>query len=128
MQDKKTASSDKKKLKVPGWIWPIGVLAAGFAGAATVALRGCWHQMSWPIRITDEHAPGHGDEGYAYQICTKCGIMRLYDDQAFHPYGPHGYDLHELIARERASRRRRSARERTSATQAPATTPEAPAE
>ncbi len=58
-------------------------------------LRGCWHtKMSWPIRA----------RGHAYQVCLTCGIKRLFDEKSFQPYGPFGYDLKRLIARDRAVR------------------------
>lgn len=88
-----------------GWIWPLGVLAAGIAGASTLVLRGCWHaDMSWPRRVDEHEVRQHGDEEYSYQVCTKCGIKRLYDEHEFRAYGPYSYDLHELIARDRAAR------------------------
>jgi DNA-directed RNA polymerase subunit RPC12/RpoP len=81
------------------WIWPLGLAMAGLGGAAAFMLRGCWHtHMSWPIKLDDE---------FSYQVCTNCGIKRLYDEKTFHAYGPYGYDLHELIARERTVRLRR---------------------
>ena len=81
------------------WVWPLGLAVAGLGGAAAFILRGCWHtQMSWPTRHDDE---------FSYQVCTSCGIKRLYDEKRFHAYGPYGYDLHDLIAQERAARLRR---------------------
>jgi hypothetical protein len=78
------------------WIWPLGIAVAGLGGLAAFMLRGCWHtNMSWPVRFDDE---------FSYQVCTGCGIKRLYDEKTFHAYGPYGYDLHELIARERTAR------------------------
>ena len=72
-----------------GWFWPIGVLVAGVAGAAAFAVRGCWHRsMSWPVR----------SHRYSYQVCTTCGVKRLFDEHTFRGYGPYGYDLEELIA------------------------------
>lgn len=80
----------------PHWIWPLGLAVAGVGGAAAFMLRGCWHtKMGWPLKYDDE---------YSYQVCTNCGIKRLYDEKTFHAYGPYGYDLRELIARERAAR------------------------
>jgi hypothetical protein len=85
------------------WAWPLGLAIAGMGGAATFLLRGCWHtHMSWPVKL---------DEEFSYQVCTGCGIKRLYDETRFHAYGPYGYDLHELIARERAARLRRRRRD-----------------
>ncbi len=77
------------------WIWPVGLAVAGLGGAAAFLLRGCWHtHMGWPLAYDDE---------YSYQVCTSCGIKRLYDEKKFRAYGPYGYDLHELIARDRAA-------------------------
>jgi hypothetical protein len=73
------------------WLWPLGFLATGLAGAALVLLRGCWHgKMSWPVRY----------QGYSYQVCLGCGIKRLFDEEAFRAYGPYSYDLDRLIAVE----------------------------
>jgi hypothetical protein len=81
------------------WVWPLGLAVAGFGGVAAFVLRGCWHlRMGWPTRY---------DEEFSYQICMNCGTKRLFDEKTFHSYGPYGYDLHELIARERALRLRR---------------------
>jgi hypothetical protein len=88
--------------KIPRWIWPLGIAAAGIGAASTVLLRGCWHRnLSWP--------KAHGE--YAYQVCNDCGIMRLFDENAFRPYGPYGYDLDELVALERTRRMKRAHRE-----------------
>lgn len=85
-------SENKKKSR---WVWPLGVMATGLAGATVVVLRGCWHRkMSWPVRV----------EGHSYQVCLACGIKRLFDEDAFRAYGPYSYDLHHLIAWERARR------------------------
>lgn len=84
------------------WAWPLGVALAGAGSAAAYLLRGCWHtHMSWPTSVDDE---------FSYQVCTSCGIKRLFDSGSFHGYGPYGYDLHDLIARERAARLRRRRR------------------
>jgi len=89
-----SVSSKGKKSK---WLWPLGLMATGVAGAAVAVLRGCWHQnMSWPIR-TQEHS---------YQVCLGCGVKRLFDEEGFRSYGPYSYDLHHLIACERARRMR----------------------
>jgi hypothetical protein len=81
------------------WVWPLGLAVAGLGSAAAFMLRGCWHpRMSWPIRHDDE---------FSYQVCPGCGIKRLFDQGTFHAYGPYGYDLHDLIARERTERIRR---------------------
>jgi hypothetical protein len=99
------------------WVWPLGLAVAGLGGVTAFMLRGCWHtKMGWPVKF---------DEEFSYQVCTNCGIKRLYDEQTFHAYGPYGYDLHELIARERASRLRRLRRHTEAMTkirQAPAET------
>jgi hypothetical protein len=84
-----------KKGKKGRWLWPLGIMATGLAGAAVTVLRGCWHQnMSWPIN-TGEHS---------YQVCLGCGIKRLFDEQNFRGYGPYSYDLTHLIAWERNRR------------------------
>ena len=80
----------KKKSR---WWWPWGLLATGLAGAGVVLFRGCWHgKMSWPVRSL----------GYSYQVCTGCGIKRLFDEKAFRAFGPYSYDLNRLIAWDRA--------------------------
>jgi len=85
-------SEKRKKLH---WLWPLGIMATGLAGAAVTVLRGCWHQnMSWPIRVQE----------HTYQVCLGCGIKRLFDEQGFRGYGPYSYDLHRLIAWERSRR------------------------
>jgi hypothetical protein len=81
--------SKKKKLR---WLWPLGVTATGLTGAAVILLRGCWHnKMSWPVRA----------QGCAYQVCTGCGIKRLFDEKEFCAYGPYRYDINSLIAWDR---------------------------
>ena len=83
-----------KKPRRSRWLWPMGLLATGMAGAAVV-LRGCWHsKMSWPVR----------SQGCAYQVCTGCGIKRLFDEDAFRGYGPYRYDLQLLLAYNQARR------------------------
>src|SRR5689334_23363209 len=78
-----------------GWLWPLGVLATGVAGAAIVVFRGCWHRkMSWPIRVQDR----------SYQVCMGCGIKRLFDEKAFRSYGPYSYDLNRLISWDHSHR------------------------
>ena len=87
---------NQKKKRWPRWAWP-GLLAAGAGGAAMFLLRGCWHsKMGWPMR-EGEHS---------YQVCLGCGIKRLFDEKKFRGYGPFGYDVKELIAREQAVRAR----------------------
>ena len=77
---------DKKKSK---WLWPLGLVATGLAGAGMMLFRGCWHsKMSWPVRA----------QGYSYQVCLSCGIKRLFDEEAFRAYGPYSYDLNRLIS------------------------------
>jgi len=91
-----TEASYKKKHRLR-WAWPLGLLAAGAGGAAIFLLRGCWHsKMGWPMREGD----------HSYQVCLGCGIKRLFDEKKFRGYGPYGYDVKELIARERAARMR----------------------
>jgi len=71
------------------WMLYLGLIATGLAGAAVMAFRGCWHgKMSWPVRA----------QGCCYQVCTGCGIKRLFDETAFRAYGPYSYDLNQLIA------------------------------
>ena len=43
---------------------------------------------------------------HSYQVCLGCGIKRLFDETKFRGYGPYGYEVKELIARERAVRMR----------------------
>ena len=78
-----------------GWLWRLGWMATGFAGAAVMVFRGCWHSnMSWPVRSRE----------CSYQVCMGCGIKRLFDEKAFRAYGPFSYDLHRLIAWDRSHR------------------------
>jgi hypothetical protein len=84
---------DKQKQSKRGWLWPLGLVATGIAGAAVVILRGCWHgKMSWPVRAQE----------YSYQVCLGCGIKRLFDEKAFRAYGPYSYDLNRLISSQRS--------------------------
>ena len=95
-QNYMTEVSQQKK-RWPRWAWP-GLLAAGAGGAAMFLLRGCWHRrMGWPMREGD----------HSYQVCLGCGIKRLFDEKKFRGYGPYGYNVKELIAREQAVRARR---------------------
>ncbi|MFB3814307.1 MAG: hypothetical protein ACE14L_09350 [Terriglobales bacterium] len=105
MADNTKRANHLKEGEAPGprwhqhWIWPLGLALAGIGSAAAFMLRGCWHtRMSWPLRYNDE---------FSYQACTSCGIKRLYDPKRFQAYGPYGYDIDELIARERGMRLRR---------------------
>ena len=83
---------DKKKSR---WVWQLGLLATGMAGAAVMVFRGCWHRkMSWPVRAQE----------YSYQVCMGCGIKRLFDEKSFQSYGPYSYELSRLVAWERAQR------------------------
>jgi hypothetical protein len=50
--------------------------------------------MSWPVR----------SQGCAYQVCTGCGIKRLFDEDVFRSYGPYSYDLQRLLAWDQAKR------------------------
>ena len=78
----------KPKAKRSRWLWPLGLMATGMAGAA-VLFRGCWHRkMSWPVRSA----------GHSYQVCLGCGAKRLFDEDAFQSYGPFNYDLQRLVA------------------------------
>jgi hypothetical protein len=82
------------------WAWPLGIVVAGVGTAAAVVLRGCWHtHMSWPTQY---------DDHYSYRVCTDCGVMRLFDPESFRGYGPYGYDLRELIARDRVRHKKLS--------------------
>ena len=84
------------KTKKSSWWWP-GVVATSLAGAAVMAIRGCWHgKMSWPIAV----------QGYSYQVCLSCGAKRLFDENTFSAYGPFRNDLNELIARDNFTRPR----------------------
>lgn len=99
-----SAESRRKRSRLH-WAFPIGLGLAGMASAAAVLFRGCWHRnMSWPSRTEEER----GD--FSYQVCNDCGIMRLFDERNFRGYGPYGYDLHDLIAREHLKRQRRMRR------------------
>jgi len=98
------------------WVWPLGLAVAGIGSAAAFMLRGCWHsKMSWPVRHDDD---------FSYQVCPACGIKRLFDQATFQAYGPYGYDLHELIARERTERIRRLRQYKEKTTQAGKDKPE----
>ena len=94
MEEEQQQGPNTKKTKRSRWFWPMGLLATGMAAAAVV-LRGCWHsKMSWPVR----------SQGCAYQVCTGCGIKRLFDEDAFRGYGPYSYDLERLLAHDQAKR------------------------
>ncbi len=98
---KESPSSEKPegRSRRSHWLWPLGLALAGAGSAAAFMLRGCWHlHMSWPTSYDDE---------FSYQVCTNCGIKRLFDQSSFHAYGPYGYEVTDLIARERAARIRR---------------------
>ena len=85
----------EENVKKSRWLWGLSLAATTLAGAAVYLFRGCWHtKMSWPVRA----------QGYSYQVCTNCGIKRLFDEQAFRSYGPYSYELERLIAWERARR------------------------
>src|SRR5436309_8234456 len=90
--------------KLPRWMFPASVALAGIGSAATLLLRtGCNHKWSWPRRVSAEDMKHTGDENYSYQVCTKCAIRRLYDEKLLQPFGPLGYELHDLIAHDRAA-------------------------
>jgi DNA-directed RNA polymerase subunit RPC12/RpoP len=98
---------EKKKhdnQKLPRWMFPASIALAGIGSAATLLLRaGCNHKWNWPRRVSSGDVKHTGDEDYSYQVCTQCGIRRLYDEKILRPFGPLGYDLHELIAHDRAA-------------------------
>ena len=82
-------------MKKSRWLWPLGVVATGLAGAGVVLFRCCWHsKLSWPVR----------SQGHSYQVCLGCGIKRLFDEETFRAYGPYSYDLNRLIAWDNAYR------------------------
>jgi hypothetical protein len=94
VEKEQSEDPNPKKPKRSRWLWPMGLLATGMAGAVVV-LRGCWHsKMSWPVR----------SQGVAYQVCTGCGIKRLFDEDAFTGYGPYSYDVQRLLAYDQARR------------------------
>jgi hypothetical protein len=82
-------------LKRSNWWRNAGFVASGLAGAAAVAaFRGCWHgKMSWPVCA----------QGYSYQVCLRCGAIRLFNERTFSSYGPYRNDLDELIAWEKST-------------------------
>jgi len=109
MKDEQSNSADQHENPTPRqrrrihWAFPLGIAAAGLGAVATVLLRGCWHRnMSWPIK--------HEHSEYSYQVCTDCGVKRLFDEKHFRPYGPYGQDVRELIAE--VERRREERMER----------------
>ena len=89
------SQENNRNHKKSGWVWGLSLVATSLAGAALFIFRGCWHKkMSWPVR----------SQGYSYQVCTNCGIKRLFDEQAFRSYGPYSYDIERLIAWEQEHR------------------------
>jgi hypothetical protein len=89
------SEENNKYDKKSRWVWGLSLLATSLAGAAVFVFRGCWHnKMSWPVR----------SQGYSYQVCTNCGIKRLFDEQAFCSYGPYSYEIERLIAWEQEQR------------------------
>lgn len=81
-----------RKKTVIRWVWPISLVATAAAGIGVVLFRGCRHRkMSWPVRAAGE----------CYQVCTGCGIKRLFNEESFSAYGPFSYDLDKLIAHKR---------------------------
>ena len=86
----------QQKRRWPRWAWP-GLLAAGAGGSGDVPPpRLLARKMGLPMREGD----------HSYQVCLGCGIKRLFDEKKFRGYGPYGYDVKELIAREQAVRMR----------------------
>jgi len=97
MTDPVAQKKPEKQRKISWW-WP-GIVVTGLVGAASMAIRGCWHsRMSWPL----------GVHGYSYQVCLNCGAMRLFDERTFTAYGPVRYDLNALIAWEKSGKGRSS--------------------
>ena len=83
------SEENNKNHKKSRWVLGLSLLATSLAGAAVFVFRGCWHtKMSWPVR----------SQGYSYQVCTNCGIKRLFDEKAFRSYGPYSYELERLMA------------------------------
>ena len=98
------------------WMFPLSLAIAGLGSTAAILLRGCWHsRMSWPTRVAAAEGGHHEGFSYSYQVCTNCGIKRLFDEKNFRGYGPFGYDVHELIARDRAERLKRLHKQQESA-------------
>jgi hypothetical protein len=64
--------------------------SASFLAPARAAAqrRLCWHKMGWPT----------GDHGNSFQICVRCGALRLFDEMTFSAYGPYFDSLDELMA------------------------------
>jgi hypothetical protein len=95
--NQKGAAMPNASQKKNRWPRPLGLLVVWAGRAVAFLLRGCWHtDLGWPIR------EGH----HSYQVCLGCGIKRLFDENTFCGYGPYGYNMNELIARERAMRMR----------------------
>jgi hypothetical protein len=97
--DEDMTEARQNKLEKPrksSWWWPAGVVASGLAGAAAVAaFRGCWHsKMSWPV----------GVQGCSYQVCLRCGAMRLFDEKTFSAYGPFRNDLNQLLEWQKSAK------------------------
>ncbi len=70
-------------------------ISARIDSILAVLLRGCLHtKMGWPIRL----------DGYAYRVCSGCGIKRLFDEDTLKCYGDYGYDLPQLAAEWRSRR------------------------
>ena len=76
----------KAHKKLPRWMFPASIALAGIGSAATLLMRGgCMHAWNWPGRVSPADVKHTGDENYSYQVCTKCGIRRLYDETHLHP-------------------------------------------
>jgi hypothetical protein len=108
MAKKEKPEQPAPKRRPVRWMLPLSLAVAGLGSTAAILLRGCWHtKMSWPTRVPAAEGGHHQDFSYSYQVCMKCGIKRLFDEKYFRGYGPFGYDVHELIARDRAERMKR---------------------